>query len=376
MAFVHEINHNLVDTDNELLYKGLPIGFGVNYRDFFYVSTGGNDKTGVKGRPDLPFKSINGVITYCTANNTTGIVWVMPGYYAEKVALETYGPIKTLFLQDATIESTDAGFTLGMGHESKVFGRGKISNVGNGNAIRGLNSPGLYNIYLDGLLIESASGNTVQPIGFQITNLKNCTVKSAAGYCFYAGYGGTVINKAKNVEIQSGASAIYCEYGAGNSGFYEDCTIQGNDYGVYSHGGNLRFSRTQVKSVNATALHLSSGPNDMKLLLDFCRIEAVHHALTIHTTGLKVDHCQLVSTATGLAVDMTAGTPNYDFEFFNSKLIASVSASFAIRNLNATNNKVSLINCILNKEWNSNIAGILDNVSVNENLKYLNPATF
>jgi hypothetical protein len=68
MAGNRYITKNLVDTELDLFYKGVPIPLVRELGRIFYISVNGTDATGRVGRLDRPFKTISAALAEASGN--------------------------------------------------------------------------------------------------------------------------------------------------------------------------------------------------------------------------------------------------------------------------------------------------------------------
>jgi hypothetical protein len=94
------ITKNLVDTEVDLFYKGVPIPLVRELGRIFYVSVNGSDATGRVGRLDRPFKTISAALTQASSND---MIHLLSGTYTENINTANTGKNITLYFDHAKL---------------------------------------------------------------------------------------------------------------------------------------------------------------------------------------------------------------------------------------------------------------------------------
>jgi hypothetical protein len=227
-----QLTENLVDTNNDLLYKGLAIPTVVEMGLVHYVSPYGNDSTAKYGRIDRPWRTIQAAISAIPDSSSTWVV-VLPGTYDESVSTgNRRGLYGGIFLQAGVYWKANVGyvFQTNDAHSFRITGAGKLYctihryGSGTGGAIL-LN--GYYaESYLEGI-------NVIAEVGKGIENaywLKSCNVKSTADIAVKS-YGYVGLNM-QNCLVES---TISIGLEVGHLSTIIDSVVKGQTYGMHSN---------------------------------------------------------------------------------------------------------------------------------------------
>lgn len=241
-------NQNLVDNDSDLLYKNRSVLTSLGLGNTVWVSTiGGDDASGMVGRIDRPFKTIQAGVNACSVYGTWYHVIVMGGYYDESVitpASFQQGIIEYMPNAIHTYSGNDDKYTITISDE-KVLLKGHTvtecfidrSGTNTGGAVYFYASYGIFSA-LQGLTITS-TGTSHAVKGWNY--IRNCNIKSTGGIAAAAqGYINPVVEN--SIIISTASIALYATGKISVSNSY----ISGNTYGAYNENG------TGIFAVNST----------------------------------------------------------------------------------------------------------------------------
>ncbi|MDO1449573.1 hypothetical protein Q0590_25070 [Rhodocytophaga aerolata] len=374
---------NLTDNNTDLLYKGLGIATVVNQGSVVYVSKNGNDATGLQGRIDRPFLSIQGAIN----SNQGKTVIVLGGTYYEQVTVEngTHTCERISLWFGARIESNQL-YTVKIGNAGFMLDAQFQFNYAQYIT---LNSSVIVNTHVDGHCLER--GGNPGHISVQAENItfeSRGTGTGAASVWF--------VNQfiARNCKFVAEKRCLYDTYGTQISIFAEHCYFQSTGGFIYESDGYAGLAGRMINCYLSAAngLNLSS-MGSLPLLLKGCNLKTtVGYAIntvpayngannitiedsTIRANGkciqgnntglIEIVNSKLIST-TSLPVDVNQNVASGKVEIRESKLIAEASHTHCVVNSNTTNKKFNLINVSMNKPHNANCAGVIHNVLIED----------
>lgn len=374
---------NLTDNNTDLLYKGLGIATVVNQGSVVYVSKNGNDVTGLQGRIDRPFLSIQGAIN----SNQGKTVIVLGGTYDEQVTVEngTHTCERISLWFGARIESNqlytvkigNAGFMLDAQFQFNyaqyiTLNSSVIVNTHvDGHCLERGGNPGHISVQAENITFESRGTGTGAACVWFINQFiaRNCKFV-AEKRCLYDTYGTQISIFAEHCYFQSTGGFIYESDGyAGLAGRLINCYLSAaNGLNLSSMGSlPLLLKGSNLKTTVGYAINTVPAYNGANnITIEDSTIRANGKCIQGNNTGLiEIVNSKLIST-TSLPVDVNQNVASGKVEIRESKLIAEASQTHCVVNSNTTNKIFNLINVSMNKPHNTNCAGVIHNVLIED----------